>query len=510
MSRKDDRAYATDDEETKRPPVMNSTEGMTSTKKPKPNKVAVSTSNSWKNNANQNKCKCKKTPVVTTKKIPPKPLPKEESDDEVEIVAPPAGYKPVLSDCKDPKKASQVQQALLESDTDSDDSLFATKESAAVFNAPPTGRHRRTSAKAEEIRKNTQIAIPGTSWRKMMDAHTNTTMGLSDVRSKVTSVGKLTTKVVSEMKNLQDILRTLPKEASKSVIDGLSRAWRDLGEGLRTVTMSLDVKMDGVESRLMSKLEEATSSVVAAESRIMTKLKDSTTDLKRHTTQKCAVSSDSSSKSSSSGGWRDNHSLPTNAGSNTSTEVILERLEAQDGILNHMDGQIDWLLEMVQGLQAKCPDHSGLPKKANPLSTVATESSDGTGTYTRNQRRNSTGSNQGRAASTGGSNTRYVSMTVNQYSKSVPNASNTTPMNHGRPVNGPATAPPRPTVQFKNVAEAVPMPFSQVQQFRQGRRVAEKTSTIPPPGPFQDPEKSEVQNWSSQKENSPPTYRADV
>ncbi|CAB9524725.1 hypothetical protein SEMRO_1574_G283500.1 [Seminavis robusta] len=27
MSRKDDRAYATDDEETKRPPVMNSTEG---------------------------------------------------------------------------------------------------------------------------------------------------------------------------------------------------------------------------------------------------------------------------------------------------------------------------------------------------------------------------------------------------------------------------------------------------------------------------------------------------
>ncbi|CAB9529211.1 hypothetical protein SEMRO_2428_G327380.1 [Seminavis robusta] len=267
--------------------------------------------------------------------------------------------------------------------------------------------------------------------------------------------------------------------------------------------MSLDVKMDGVESRLVSKLEEATSSVVTAESRIMTKLKDSTTDLKRHTTQKCAASNDSSSKSSSSGGWRHNHSFPANAGSNTSTEVILERLEAQDGILNHMDGQIDWLLEMVQGLQAKCPDHSGLPKKANPPSTVTTESSDGTATYTRNHHRNSTGNKQGRAASTGGSNTRYVSMTVNQYSKSVPNTSNTTHMNHGRPVNGPATAPPRPTVQFKNVAEAVPMPFSQVQQFRQGRRVAEKTSTIPPPGPFQDPVKYDSQKPQAAKYPNP-------
>ncbi|CAB9531662.1 hypothetical protein SEMRO_3803_G351210.1 [Seminavis robusta] len=236
MSLKDDRAYATDDDGTDgKAPVMNQTKGffiptpkytkgnskekskendgkrkfsdafgggffsdvvwnsvgLSNKKKSKPTQVTESSNHSWKNNADKNTSKSKKNPVVprknsTIKIAPPSSSPSsnDSSDDEVEIVAPPPNYKrketSVLLDCKDPKKTTRVKQALLEPDSesdDSDDSIDST--SNAIFNAPPrNGRTRRISTKAETIRKTTQVAIPGTAWRSMLDAHTGTSMEL--------------------------------------------------------------------------------------------------------------------------------------------------------------------------------------------------------------------------------------------------------------------------------------------------------------------------------------------
>ncbi|CAB9529343.1 hypothetical protein SEMRO_2472_G328680.1 [Seminavis robusta] len=152
-------------------------------------------------------------------------------------------------------------------------------------------------------------------------------------------------------------------------------------------------------------------------------------------------------------------------------------------------------------------------------------------------------------------------MTVNQYSKTVPIAGNTpalaNPLTGTTPASAPPKPPPRPQVHFKNVVEAVPLPFSQVQE---ARRNTEKNDSIPPRGPFHDPyagtgnyavkprtpkpyynpyhksgqgsgKKPQSQqqqqpltqpksggrhtsydsgDWHTQKENSPPNYRADV
>eukprot|EP00797_Seminavis_robusta_P015472 Sro231_g093730.2 (207) ;mRNA; f:80152-80772 len=136
---------------------------------------------------------------------------------------------------------------------------------------------------------------------------------------------------------------------------------------------------------------------------------------------------------------------------------------------------------MVQGLQAKCPDHSTIKKKGSPASTVITTSSDGTGTYTRNQRMQEAFEGRRHSSSGTGNNTRYVSMTVNQYSKSVPNAGGT-PSLKTAPAPSPATAPAKPPkIQFQHVSEVIP--FSH----EQNHRVGEKQATIPARGPFKDP-----------------------
>ncbi|CAB9515944.1 unknown protein [Seminavis robusta] len=307
-------------------------------KTPAPAFIQKPKEHSWKHSAYKNQSESKRRPVVKKKTSTTKPKketskPKKEtkkpdedsdSESEVEIVAPPKGYKPrpVLSDLKsgkDPKKKKKAEKALQEESSSDSDSDFSLLEHT-IFNRPPDKRTRRMSAKAEETRQKTSIAIPGTAWRTMLDAHYSASQELAKLSR---SVLQLTTKVEEATK----LISTVPKETSTELVNKTSRAFRDFGEGFKTVSMVVETRIDNMESR------------------VITKIKDSTTDLKRHTTQKCAIgatgSDSSSSKSTASGQRRDSWSLPTNAGSNTSTEHVLERLDSQDGILNHMDGQID-------------------------------------------------------------------------------------------------------------------------------------------------------------------------
>ncbi|CAB9527716.1 unknown protein [Seminavis robusta] len=478
---------------------------------------------SWKNSAHKNKSESKKRPVVKSvnksktlsksinkSKTPSKKEPvekKQEStddDSEVEIVAPPKGYqpvkvkskKPMLVDFKanDPKKKNNAVKALQEdsSDSDSDDSVLQH----LIFSRPSDKfRHRKMSERAEKARKKITVNVPGLAWRQMLDAHTGTSRELSKVSSEVSRMNGEVSKMNKKLEEAMKMLGAVPSNTSTDIVNKTSRALRDVGEALNTVTMTVETRIDRMETR------------------VMTKMKDSTTDLKRHTTQKCNsmdASTTTTSTSTSSGRSRD--SLPTNAGSLTSTEHVLERMDSQDGILNHMDGQIDWLLEMVQGIQAKCPDHSGKGGKSGPPSSISEGSSqDGTGTYTRNQReqerrRNSTGGSGGAA---GGN--RYVSMTVNQYSRNAGVAG--TPFQKAPPSVAPYSAPAAsapyapPAFSFKRVSEVVPF---QGAQLTQSMPVKTTTAGAFNGGMTQLGQDNNKENGENSGPSTEATYRVDV
>eukprot|EP00797_Seminavis_robusta_P036103 Sro90_g047370.1 n/a (140) ;mRNA; r:55869-56288 len=139
-------------------------------------------------------------------------------------------------------------------------------------------------------------------------------------------------------------------------------------------------------------------------------------------------------------------------------------------------------------------------------------------------------------------------MTVNQYSKHSPRSTATPSLK--KPPPAASSAPPRPTVHFRNVVEAVP--FRNVTTDNASpphltqpdlARVTQKESTLPVRGPFpnkmeqynqkpkprynnpyKQPVEFQQQNASSstsnnggsssdrltQKENTSPKYRADV
>ncbi|CAB9523992.1 hypothetical protein SEMRO_1481_G276270.1 [Seminavis robusta] len=497
--------------EPKKSAWKNSAERNHSKTKKKP--VIILTKNTikqqQKKNTKKEKEKRKPKTSSTTKKAPPASTRKQrtvaaatwdsdtDSDSDVVVLDPPPKSaskpklkpktsrsatkpKPKTKTAKTPspepsladlKKAAQVtarvKEALLAKDSSTDSSSDDSSDEEDLLkvvmdnnkNGASIARERRFSTQGggtlNPAAKN--VAIPGTAFKNILSAQTGTNLELSHVRKSLDKVTKkidtTNTKMMSDLGNqIQHTIKllcALPTDTSNELINKTSRSWRDLGELVRTATSTVEVRIDGLEARIISKM------------------KDTTTDLKRHTTQKCNAVNDagagggstSTSTTSSGSGSTWGRTLATGDSFIRDTNASFDALNA---IVNHLDGQMDRVLSLLQDLQKKCPDHSGSKGTPPPTSihartgtTSVTETlGDGTGTYTRNQRNDRRNSTSG---STGGS--RYANITVNQYSAQQ-------------------KPPPKPTPPtFSQVSEAVPFGYPQ-------QRLAEKKASIPPRGQF--------------------------
>ncbi|CAB9531972.1 hypothetical protein SEMRO_4494_G354130.1 [Seminavis robusta] len=137
--------------------------------------------------------------------------------------------------------------------------------------------------------------------------------------------------VKQELSGVKGLLQVM---AERDVTVPVAELAQKAAQGFRQVASSYQQGSQCMEER-----------IAALEKKVIAKMKDATTDMKRHTTQKCTVVSDQQ----------------TMAG--PSNQKIMDRLVAQDSILNHMDNNIDKLevhvKKTVHILDTKCP-HSNL------------------------------------------------------------------------------------------------------------------------------------------------------